>query len=428
MNSGMHGLTGHRSQVVRRGGATRALPLCLTALAVIAAAATAPATVLAQVPDAGVKIGVLTDMSGIYADLSGPGSVAAAELAVEEFGGKINGKPITVISGDHQNKADVSALIARNWFDNDGVQMVVDFPNSSTALAAQEIARNKKRIIMFTSGGSAVLTGKACSPYGFHWMYDTYSQSVGLANSLVERGLNSYYFVTVDYAFGQALESDFTKALKASGATITGGTKFALNTPDMSSSVLSALGSGAKAIVLAAAGGDNINGVKTAREFGLQKSGQTLIVPAAMITDVKAMGLEAAQGAVFVDSFYWNMDDRARNFGRRFEAKMKKMPTMGQAGTYSAVRHYLQAIKDTDSVDADKIAARMRETPVDDDVVRGGKIRADGRLVKPMYVVQVKTPSESTGPWDLEKVIATIPAEKAFRPLSESDCPLVRSN
>lgn len=401
----------------------------LIACASVAAAVIAlPTTGFSQVPETGVKIGVLTDMSGIYADLAGPGSVAAAQLAAEEFGGKIDGKPITIISADHQNKADVSALVTRNWYDNEGVHMVVDFPNSSTALAAQEIARNKKRIIMFTSGGSAVLTGKACSPYGFHWMYDTYSQSVGLANSLVARGLKSYYFVTVDYAFGQSLEADFTKALKPAGATITGVTKFAMNTPDMSSAMLSALSSGAKAIVLAAAGGDNINGVKTAREFGLQKSGQTLIVPAAMITDVKAMGLDAAQGAVFVDSFYWNMDDRARNFGRRYEAKMKKMPTMGQAGTYSAVRHYLQAIKDSNSVDADVIAARMRETPVDDDVVRGGKIRADGRLVKPMYVVEVKKPAESTGPWDLEKVIDTIPADKAFRPLSESDCPLVRSN
>lgn len=400
----------------------------LLAVIAVAAATLAIPAAHAQIPEAGVKIGVLTDMTGLYADLSGPGSVAAAELAAEEFGGKIDGKPITVLSADHQNKADVAALTARQWFDNGGVQMVVDFPNSSTALAAQEIARDKKRIAIFTSGGSAALTGKACSPYGFHWMYDTYSNSVGLANSLVERGMKSFYFVTVDYAFGHALEGDFTKALTKAGATIVGGTKFPLNSSDMSSVMLTALNSSAQAIVLAAAGADNINGVKTAREFGMDKSKQTLVVPAAMITDIKAMGLKDAQGAVFVDSFYWNMDERSRAFGKRFDAKMHKMPTMGQAGTYSAVRHYLQAVKDTGSVDADVVAKRMRETPVDDDVVRGGHIRADGRLVKPMYLVQVNTPAESTGPWDLEKIIATIPAEKAFRPLSESDCPLVKTN
>jgi branched-chain amino acid transport system substrate-binding protein len=380
----------------------------------------------AAIPTEGVKIGVLTDMTGPYADLSGAGSVAAAQLAVAEFGGTINGKPITVVSANHQNKPDIAASIAREWFDVGGVDMVIDFPNSATALAVQEIARQKKKIAIYTITGTTELTGKSCSPYGFHWMYDTYSNSVGLVNALAERGLKTYYFITVDYAFGHAMENDFRSALAKAGMQVVGATTFPLGTSDFSSSILAAQGSKAQAVVLASAGQDNINAVKAAREFGLQQSGQTLVIPAAMITDIKSMGLEAAQGAVFVDAFYWNMDERARAFGLKYFAKMNKMPTVGQAGVYSGTRHFLQAVKDTDSVDADVVADKMRATVVDDAVVRDGHIREDGRLVKEMYVAQVKSPAASKEDWDLERIIATIPGDKAFRPLSQSECPLVK--
>ena len=404
----------------RRSSGHRAL------LAAAAFLATLPFTAHAEIPDQGVKVGVLTDMTGPYADLSGSGSVAAAQIAADEFGDKINGKPITILAGNHQNKPDIAASIAREWFDVTGVNMVIDFPNSATALAVQEIARQKKRIAIYTITGTTEITGKACSPYGFHWMYDTYSNSVGLVNALAEKGLKSYYFLTVDYAFGHALENDFRNALTKAHMTILGGTQFPLNTADMSSPILAAQASKAQAVILASAGQDNITGMKTAREFGLPQAGQVMIMPAAMLTDIKGMGLETAQGAVFVDAFYWNMDDRARAFGRLFFARTGKMPTVGQAGVYSGTRHFLQAVKDTDSVDADIVAPKMRATTVDDAVVRNGHIRIDGRLVKELYVAQVKTPAESTEPWDLEKIIATIPGDKAFRPLSESECPLVK--
>jgi branched-chain amino acid transport system substrate-binding protein len=410
----------------RRGTGQRRIAGRSWFFAAAAILAALPFAARAEIPDAGVKVGVLTDMTGPYADLSGSGSVAAAQMAADEFGGQINGKPITILYGNHQNKPDIAASIAREWFDVTGVNMVIDFPNSATALAVQEIARQKKRIAIYTITGTTALTGKACSPYGFHWMYDTYSNSVGLVNALAEKGLKTYYFLTVDYAFGHSLENDFRSALTKAHMTILGSTEFPLNTADMSSPILAAQASKAQAVILASAGQDNINGMKTAREFGLPQSGQVMIVPAAMITDIKGMGLETAQGAVFVDAFYWNMDDRARAFGRAFFARTGKMPTVGQAGVYSGTRHFLQTVKDTDSVDADIVAPKMRATTVDDAVVRDGHIRVDGRLVKDVYVAQVKTPAESTEPWDLEKIIATIPGDKAFRPLSESECPLVK--
>lgn len=400
----------------------------ITAIAFGAAlSVTAPInTANAEVPEEGVQIGVITDLTGPYSDLSGPGSVAAAELAAEEFGGQINGKPIEIMSADHQNKADIAATIARKWFDEDGVDMVIDFPNSSTALAVQEIARQKERIAIFASTGTTQITNEACSPFGFQWMYDTYSHSVGLVDPLIEQGLDTFFIVYVDYAFGHALEAAMREVLEERGKTVLGSETFALNTPDLSAPLLTAKASGADAVIIAAAGTDNVNGVKTSREFGLPQDGQTIVVPTAMITDIHAMGLEAAQGAMFVDGFYWNMDDEARQFGARFEEKTGKKPTMGQAGVYSGTRHYLQAIKDADTIDASAVAEEMRSTPVEDAVVRNGHIRADGRLVKDMYIVRVKSPADSTEEWDLEEVVTTIPGDKAFMPIEKSKCDLVQ--
>jgi branched-chain amino acid transport system substrate-binding protein len=374
----------------------------------------------------GVKIGVITDMSGSYADLSGQGSVVAARMAVEEFGGSVLGKPITIVSTDHQNKADIAATTARQWFDRDGVDMVIDFPNSSTALAVQELARQKNKVNIVSTGATIALTNKACSPTGFHWTYDTYSNAFPLAKELIGQGGSSWYYITVDYAFGSALEADFRRAVETYGGKNLGGTKHPLNASDFSSQVTAAQASKAKVVVLANAGGDLVNGVKAASEFGMVQGGQSVIIPVTFITDVKSLGLKTAQGLQYVDAFNTDLDDRARTFTKQFLERHKKAPTMGQIGVYSGVMHYLKAVKEAKTVDGKMVADKMRTMPVNDAFVRNGHIRDDGRMVHDMYMVKVKSPAESNGPWDLIKYERTIPAESAFRPLAESECPLVK--
>lgn len=372
-----------------------------------------------------ITIGVLNDPSGLYADLGGQGSVAAAEIAAEELGGAALGKKIKVVLGDHQNKPDVGAQIARKWFDVDGVDMVIDFPNSGVALAVQEIARAKQKIAIFSTAATTALTGAACSPTGFQWTYDTYSNTAGLAKALVKQGLDSWYFVTVDYAFGASLENDARKAILASGGTAAGSVKHPLNTADFSSYLLQAQSSKAKVVALANAGADMVNGIKQSNEFGLAAGGQTLVAPVTFITDIHSLGLKVAQGLTFVTGYYWNLNDETRAFARKFYERRKAMPTMAQAGVYSGVLHYLKAISAAKTDDGPSVAAKMRELPVHDSFARNGKVRADGRMVHDMYLVQVKSPSESKAPWDYYKVLATIPGDEAFKPLSESNCPLV---
>jgi branched-chain amino acid transport system substrate-binding protein len=376
-------------------------------------------------PDA-ISIGVINDLSGVYADLGGQGSVVAAQIAVEEFGPKVLGKPIKILSGDHQNKPDIGSQLARRWFDVDNVDMVIDFPNSGVALAVQEVAREKKKIAIFSTAGSTDLTGKACSPTGFQWTYDNYSNTAGLAQAMVKQGFDSWYFLTVDYTFGISLENEASRALTAAGGKTLGSARHPLNTADFSSFLLTAQASKAKVIALASAGGDVINAIKQSGEFGIAQGGQTLVAPVTFITDVHALGLPVAQGLTFVTGYYWDLDDNTRSFAKKFFERRKAMPSMAQAGVYSGVLHYLKAIAAAGTDNAEAVASKMRELPVRDAFTQTGTVRADGRMVHDMYLVQVKKPSESKAPWDYYKVLATIPADAAFRPLAESTCPLVK--
>lgn len=377
-------------------------------------------------PDA-IKIGVLNDLSGVYADLGGQGSVAAAEIAIEEFGPSVIGKPIKVVSGDHQNKPDVGSQLARKWFDVDNVDIVIDFPNSGVALAVQEIARTKKKIAIYSTAATMDLTGKACSPTGFQWTYDNYSNAVGVARTLVKQGYDTWYFVTVDYAFGISLEAEASTAVKAAGGKVLGSARHPLNTPDFSSFLLQAQGSKAKVIALANAGGDTVNAVKQANEFRIVGGGQTVVTPVTFITDVHSLGLPVAQGLTFVTGYYWDFDKNTRAFAEKFYKRRNAMPTMAQAGVYSGVLHYLKSVAAAGTDDALAVAAKMRELPVRDSFTQTGKVREDGRMIHDMYLVQVKKPEESKAPWDYYKVLATIPAAEAFKPLSESVCPLVKN-
>jgi branched-chain amino acid transport system substrate-binding protein len=376
-------------------------------------------------PDA-ITIGVLNDLSGVYADLGGQGSVAAAEIAIEEFGPSVLGKPIKVLSGDHQNKPDVGSQLARRWFDVDNVDMVIDFPNSGVALAVQEIARNKKKVAIYSTAATMDLSGKACSPTGFQWTYDNYSNAAGVAQALVKKGFDKWFFLTVDYAFGLSLESEASKAVKGAGGTIVGTARHPLNTPDFSSFLLQGQGSKAQVVAFANAGGDTVNAVKQANEFRIVESGQTIVTPVTFITDVHSLGLSVAQGLTFVTGYYWDFNDQTRAFAEKFYKRRKAMPTMAQAGVYSGTLHYLKALAAAGTDDAMAVAAKMRELPVRDSFTQTGSVRADGRMVHDMYLVQVKKPAESKAPWDYYKVLATIPAAEAFKPLAESECPLVK--
>ena len=380
----------------------------------------------AQISDDVVKIGVLTDMSSLYSDATGKGSLIATQMAVEDFGGKVKGKPIVVLSGDHQNKPDVGVNIVRNWVDNDKLDAVFDVPTSSVALAVSTLLTEKNKIFINCGGGSSDLTGKACSPIFVHYTYDTYALSSVAGKAMVKRGEDTWFFLTADYAFGHALERDATNIVKAAGGKVLGAVRHPLNTSDFSSFLLQAQASKAKVIALANAGGDSTNAQKQAAEFGITQGGQKLIALLQEITDTHSLGLQQEQGLILTDGFYWDMNDETRAFSKRFMAKVGHMPTMIQAGLYSATMHYLQAIDATGTDDTAKVMAKMKATPINDFFAKNGHIREDGRMIHDMYLFEVKKPSESKGEWDLYKLLATVPGDEAFRPMSEGGCPYIK--
>lgn len=395
-------------------------------LAVVAAALLGGAMAAqAQTSNKPIKIGVLSDMSSLYADQAGLGSVEAAKMAIEDAGGKIGDRPIEVVSADHQHKTDVATTIVRHWIDVEGVDVIVDMPNSAVALAVQQIVKDKNKVALYSTAATTELTGKQCSPNGVQWVYDAYSNAAGLAKALVAKGEKSWFFLTVDYALGIALQAEAAKTITALGGTVVGNVRHPLNNSDFSSFLLQAQASKAKVIAFANAGSDTINSVKQAGEFGLTKD-HTIVAPLVYISDIHSMGLQTAQGLTYVEGFYWDLNDDTRAWSKRFFERRKAMPTMTHAGVYSSVSHYLKAIKAAGTSDSQAVLAKMRETPVDDFFSRGGKIRKDGRMVHDMLLVQVKKPAESKYPWDYYKVLATIPGDEAFRPLSESECPLVK--
>ncbi|HEY8211807.1 MAG TPA: ABC transporter substrate-binding protein [Myxococcaceae bacterium] len=394
-----------------------------------AGAASAGTAVAAAEKPKSVKIGVLTDMSGLYADLAGPGSVEAAKMAVEDFGGKLGDLPIEVVSADHQNKPDIGSNLARQWMDVDGVDVIVDVPTSSVALAVSELVKQKDKVFLASGPGSTDLTGKACSPNTVHWAYDTYALANGTGKAVVQSGGDTWFFLTADYAFGQALERDTSAVVIASGGKVLGSVKHPLNASDFSSFLLQAQSSKAKIIGLANAGGDIINAVKAAHEFGITKGGQKLAGLLIFITDIHALGLETAQGLNLTTAYYWDRDDQTRAFASRFAPRVKDhKPTMVQGGVYASVLHYLKA-RQALGVAAGSgaaIVAKMRELPSEDPVFGKGSIRMDGRHLHKMYLYEVKAPAESKAPWDYYKLVREISAEEAFLPLDKSVCPLVK--
>lgn len=370
-----------------------------------------------------IKIGILTDMSGVYSALSGEGSKVAAQMAIDDFGGKVLGKPIVLVSADHQNKPDIGVAKAREWFDVDNVDMINDLVNSGVAIAVQKLGAEKHRITIVNGAGSTALTNKECSPYGIHYAYDTYAIAKGTATALMKQGLDSWYFLQADYNFGQALQSDAAKIVTSLGGKSLGSVKHPLGATDFSSYLLQAQSSGAKVIGLANAGGDFVNAVKEAREFGIKQTLAGLLV---FDTDVKALGLAVAQGMKFTTAYTWGLNAETEAFGQRFFAKHKAMPTMAQAGVYSSTMLYLQAVKAANTDQSDAVMKKMKELTVNDFFAKNGRVREDGRFVHDMYLVEVKAPSESKSPWDQVKVIATIPGVEVTHPLSESTCPLIR--
>lgn len=379
----------------------------------------------AQVSDDVVKIGVLTDLSGPAATATGPGSVAAAQMAVEDFGGSVLGKPIQVISADHQIKPDVAAGIAREWYDRDHVDLIVDVPVSAVGLAVQNVANERKKLFITHSTGTADFHGKFCSPYAIQWVFDTHALAVGTAQEVTKRGGNSWFFLTADYAFGHALERDAAKVVVENGGKVLGSVSHPFATPDLSSFILQAQASKAKIIGLASGPPDNVNAIKLGGEFGIFQGGQQMAGLLVLITDVNALGLKAAQGLLLTTSFYWDMDDQTRAWSKRFFAKINRMPTMWQAGVYSSIMSYLNAIKAAGTDDPLKVTAKMRETPVHDFFARNGHLRADNLMVHDLFLAQVKTPTESKYPWDYYKVLTRIPGEQAFGPPNPA-CAMVK--
>ena len=400
-----------------------ALGGALAALAIaVPAAAQQPA-----VSDGRVRIGVLTDMSGVFSDISGPGAVEAIRMAVEDFGGSVLGKPVEVLIADHQNKADIAAGTARRWFDVDGVDMAADLMNSAAALAVMELAEAKDRIAIVNGASTSVITNEKCTPNSVHYTWDTYAIAKGTTQAVVKRGGDSWFLLVADYAYGHQLAQDATRFIKEGGGKVVGEVRHPINTTDFSSFLLQAQGSGAKVIGLANGGSDTINAIKTASEFGIGRSGgQSLVGLAINLNDTHALGVQAAQGLLLTEAFYWDLDEETRAWSKRFFDRFGKMPTSTQAGDYSSTIHYLRAVAAAGTDAAGPVMAKMKETPIHDFFARNGRIRADGRMVHDMYLLQVKTPAESKGPWDFYNVLATIPGEDAFRPLAESACPLVK--
>jgi len=389
--------------------------------ALLAPVLAGPALAQTQKP---LRIGVLNDTAGIYADMAGPGSVIAAQMAAEDFGGEVLGRKIEILTGDHQNKPDVGSALVNRWIDEDGVDVIADIPTSSVLLGVQEIGRRKNKLVLASTGGSSDFTGKSCAPTGIHWTYDTYALAVGTGLPLAKEG--PWFFITADYAFGHALERDTSDAVTKAGGKIVGGVKHPQGTSDFSSYLLQAQNSGAKMVGIASSGADQIATIMQATEFGLPQTGTKLAGLYLHITDIHAIGLQDAQGLILTQAFYWDLNEETRAWSKRFFERHKAMPTMGQAGTYSSILHYLNAVKAAGTAETEKVATQMKATPVNDFFAKNGVIREDGRMVHDLYVLEVKKPSESKYPWDYLKLIRTIPGDQAFRPLSEGECPLVK--
>lgn len=393
----------------------------------VAAACAAGGAAQAQITDGVIKIGVMNDMSGLYADVAGPGSVTAARMAVEDFGAARKGMKVEIVSADHQNKPDVGSTIARTWYDVDKVDVIVDVPTSSVALAVNQITREKNKVFLNSGAATSDLTGKQCSPNTVHWTYDTWMLANGTGSAIVKTGGDTWFFITADYAFGQALERDTEAAVVKGGGKVLGKVRHPFPGNDFSSFLLQAQSSKAKVIGLANAGGDTINSIKQAAEFGITRSGQSLAGMLMFISDVHALGLNTAQGLIFTETFYWDLNDQTRAWSRRFAAANGgKYPTMVQAGVYSSVLHYLKAVEAAKTDTGVKLVDQMKAMPTDDPLFGKGSIRVDGRKIHPAYLVEVKKPAESKGPYDYHKVRATIPADQAFRPLNAGECPLVK--
>jgi branched-chain amino acid transport system substrate-binding protein len=393
----------------------------------IAACALVASPAYAQISDGVIKIGVLNDQSGTYADLAGPGSVLAARMAIEDFGAAKKGMKVEVVVADHQNKPEVGSNIARQWYDVDKVDMIVDVPTSSVALAVNQVTREKNKVLIVSTGATVDLTGKACTPNTLHWTYDTWSLANGTGNAVVKSGGDTWFFLTADYAFGHSLEQQTEAVVLKNGGKVNGKVRHPFPSADMSSFLLQAQSSKAKIIGLANAGADTINAIKQGAEFGIVKGGQQFAGLLVFLTDVHSLGLNVAQGLLLTESFYWDLNDQTRAFSKRFAQRHKgAMPTMGQVGVYSGVLHYLKAVEALKSDQGDKVVAKMKELPTEDAVFGKGRVRQDGRKLHNMYLFEVKKPAESKGAWDYYKLRGTIPAEQAFRPEKEGGCPLVK--
>ncbi len=400
---------------------SRILAMTLAVLLALAGAAGA------QISDGVIKIGVLNDQSSLYADLTGQGSVVAARMAVEDFNAAAKGLKVEIVFADHQNKADVGSQIARQWYDAEKVDAIVDVPNSAVALAVNQITRDKGKAFIVSGAASSDLTGKACSPNTVHWTYDTWALANGTANAIVKTGGDSWFFITADYAFGHALERDVEAVVLKNGGKVLGKVRHPLNNQDFSSFLLQAQSSKAKIIGLANAGGDTTNSIKQGAEFGIVRGGQNFAGLLVFITDVHALGLDKAQGLIFTESFYWDSNERTRAFAKRFAERNRQIhPTMIHAGVYAGTLHYLKAVEALKGDDGSKVIAKMKEMPTDDPLFGKGTIRADGRKVHDVFLYEVKKPAESKGAWDYYKLRSTIPAAQAFRPLDQGDCPLVK--
>ncbi|MEH2511148.1 branched-chain amino acid transport system substrate-binding protein [Nitrobacteraceae bacterium AZCC 1564] len=393
----------------------------------ILAAAVAAFCVSTALPAAAqVKIGILNDQSGVYADYGGKGSVEIAKMAVEDFGGEVLGQKIEIVSADHQNKPDLAVSIARKWYEVEGVDMITELTTSSVALAVQDLSKQMKKIDIVVGAATSRITGDACTPYGFHWAFDTHALGVGTGGALVEAGGDTWFFLTADYAFGYSLEEDTGNIVKSRGGKVLGAVRHPLNSSDFASFLLQAQNSKAKVIGLANAGLDTTNSVKQAAEFGIVAGGQKLAGLLLTLAEVHGLGLQAAQGLVLTEGYYWDLNDKTRDLAQRFFKRTGRMPNMIQAGTYSATLQYLKAVKAAGTKDSDAVAKKLKELPVNDDFAQGGKVLANGRMVHDLYLFEVKKPSESKKPWDYYKLISTVPGDKAFPSAKDSGCPLTK--
>jgi len=380
----------------------------------------------AETPATPLKIGLIGDFQSVYSDIGGPGNVEATRMAIEEFGGTMFGKPIELITADPQNKADLAGALARKWYENEGVDMIIDMPTSATALAGMEMSKQFEKIMIVTDAASSDITGKSCSPYTVHWTYDTYANAHTVGSAIVKNGGTTWFFITADYLFGHSIERDTGDVVRAAGGTVVGSARHPLNTADFSSFLLQAQSSKAKIVGLANGGSDTSNAIKQAAEFGIVAGGQNLAGIVMFISDIHSLGLKLAQGLIITEAYYWDLNDKTRAFGKRFFERMKRMPTMNQAATYSATLHYLNAVKAAGTKETKPVLAKMRETPVRDAFTDNGVLREDGRMVHSMFLFEVKTPEESKAPWDYYKVLAEVPGDQAFRPMKDGGCPLIK--